>query len=176
MHSAIPLLRFADDILLPCRTAKEARTAYAALAGLVRAAGFELKEAAGEAVRPVARGEEVRWMGYGVRGTAGGLAYAVTDGAWESLRESLAQAHGRPNSPVAALRSIAGWVADKGPCYVQTHLDRACERVERLAGEQGFEEVPGRDELKGLWQRAAARWGRLRKQVRENCRRTGAVA
>jgi retron-type reverse transcriptase len=43
-HPNIPLLRFADDILLLCRTTKRARTAYRELADLLQPAGFVLKE------------------------------------------------------------------------------------------------------------------------------------
>lgn len=166
LHPTLPLLRFADDILVLCRTENQARDAYAALSALVRAAGFELKETAEAAIKAVAQGEPVKWMGYGVHGTPSGLAYTVTPDAWDNLRETLAAAHGKSNSPIAAVRSLMGWVGDKGPCYPHTHLDRACDRIERIAGEQAFEEVFGRDELKGLWQRAHARWSKLRERQR----------
>jgi hypothetical protein len=74
-------------------------------------------------------------------------------------------AHGKPNSPIAALRSLAGWVADKGPCYPHTHFDRTYDRIATMAAEQGFEENLDRDELKGLWQRGYARWCKLQKSV-----------
>jgi hypothetical protein len=164
-HPEIPLLRFADDILLMCRTEKQARDAYAALTKYIRDAGFELKETCDDAIKGVAKGELVDWMGFGIRGAGGGLSFKVTDDAWDNLQEAIVSAHGKPNSPIAAFRSIAGWVADKGPCYPHTHFDRAYDRIERMATAQGFAEILDRDELKGLWQRACARWGKLRANV-----------
>jgi hypothetical protein len=165
LHPDIPLLRFADDILLLCKSQKRARDAYASLSKLLREAGFELKESVEEAVKRVAKGESVKWMGYSIRNTADGLAFKVTVDAWDSLREAFAAAHSKPNSPIAALRSLAGWVADKGPCYKQTHFDQAYDRIATMAAELGFEEIMGRDELKGLWQRGYARWCKLQKSV-----------
>lgn len=160
-YPAIPLLRFADDILLLCRTTKEALEAYDILIQLVHAAGLELKEGVEDAVKSVATGEWVKWMGYGIGGSGGGLKYTVTPAAWDDLREALSLAHGKPNSPLAALRSIAGWVADKGPCYPHTDLAWAFGRIEQLATEQAFEEIFSRDDLKRLWQRSYARWMKL---------------
>jgi hypothetical protein len=165
LNPKIPLLRFADDILLLCKTEKQAHDAYTSLAKLIREAGFQLKESAGDAIKCVAKGESVKWMGYGIRGTEDGLSFKVTVDAWDSLREAFAAAHGKPNSPIAAMRSLAGWVADKGPCYKHTPSDWAYDRIATMAAELGFEEVPSRDELKGLWQRGYARWCKIQKSV-----------
>ncbi|MFM8270779.1 MAG: reverse transcriptase domain-containing protein [Gemmata sp.] len=165
LHPKIPLLRFADDILLLCKTEKQAHDAYTSLSKLLAEAGFELKETAEDAIKRVVENESVKWMGYGIRGTADGLAYKVTVDAWDSLHEAFVAAHSKPNSPIAALRSLAGWVADKGPCYPHTHFDWAYDRIRLMAVEQGFEEIPSRDELKGLWQRGYARWCKLQKSV-----------
>jgi len=162
----IPLLRFADDILLLCGSEDQATEAYGALAKLVQDAGLSLKEDSGEAVVAVESGGKAKWMGYGIGASASGLIYTVTDDAWDSLREQFVAAHAKPNSPIAAIRSLDGWVADKGPCYPHTALDRACKRIEQMAAEQGFEEILGSGDLKDLWQRAYARWCKLRKKLR----------
>jgi hypothetical protein len=157
-HPSIPLLRFADDILVLCASKREAREAYTALVRLLQAAGFAVKESLDAAVKFVAKGEPVKWMGYGIRGSGDGLAYTVTADAWDNLRDALSAAHAKPNSPIAAVRSIAGWVGDKGPCYPHTHLDRAYDRVRRSATEQAFEEIPDRDEWNELWQAGYEGW------------------
>ncbi len=165
LHQKIPLLRFADDILLLCKTEQQAGDAYTSLAKLLAEVGFALKESVEDAIKRVAKGESVKWMGYGIRGTGDGLTFNVTADAWDSLREAFVVAHGKPNSPIAALRSLAGWVADKGPCYPHTHFDWAYDQIRLIAAEQGFEEILSRDELKGLWQRAYARWCKIQKSV-----------
>lgn len=63
------------------------------------------------------------------------------------------------------MRSLAGWVADKGPCYKHTPSDWAYDQIVKAAVEQGFEEILSRDELKGLWQRGYARWRKFQKSV-----------
>jgi len=164
LYPQIPLLRFADDILLLCRTQQEASDAYADLSKLVRNAGFELKEGREKAITNLVTGRKMKWMGFGIGMAKGGLSYTVTDEAWDKLEEGLASAHAKPNSPIAANLTIKGWIADKGPCFPHSNLGAACNRIERLAANQGFEEVPTREKLIGLWQRAHARWCKLRRK------------
>jgi hypothetical protein len=167
LHPKIPLLRFADDILLLCETEEQARAAYATLTGLLRAAGLRLKEDQATSIRRVAEGQSVTWLGFEIHaGEDDGLQVAIGRDAWVSLEESLARAHDRPLSPLAAVASIGGWVADKAPCFATIDFDWAYARIGRLAAAQGFEEVPESYEVLGLWQRAYARWCKL-------CRRVG---
>ena len=161
----VPLLRFADDILLLCRSPKQAREGYDDLTNFLRPAGFSLKETKSDAVRRLDRGAAVRWMGFGIRAGEAGLRYSVTVEAWDSLALALDAAHEKPHSPVAAFASIVAWVRDKAPCYPNTVYDRAYDRIERLAAAQGFEEIPERHELKAEWQRAYARWCKIRKEL-----------
>ncbi len=163
LYPDTPLLRFADDILLLCRSPKQARVAYTNLAALLRPTGFSLKESQQDAVRRVKGGQEVNWMGFEIGVAPDGLRYAVTDDAWGSLGEQFVAAHTKPNSPVAALHSLTGWVADKGPCYPHTNLDRAYGRMKRLATAQGWEEIPEKREVAEVWQLAYARWCKLQK-------------
>jgi hypothetical protein len=165
LFPGVPLLRFADDILLLCQSAGRAAEAYAALAKLVQDAGLALKEGPAEATVAVGQGGKVEWMGYGIAPGVGALAYTVTDGAWNSLCEQFTAAHAKPNSPIAAVRSLSGWVADKGPCFPHTALDLAYDRIGAMAAEQGFEEILERCEVRDLWQRAYARWCKLRKKL-----------
>ena len=138
----VPLLRFADDILLLCRTPKQARAAYDDLADLLRPAGFGLKEARTDAVRRLDRGEVVRWMGFGIRAGEEGLRCSITTEAWERLAAAFDAAHGKPHSPIAAFASIIAWVRDKAPCYPHTVFDRAYERIERMAAGPGVRGDP----------------------------------
>jgi hypothetical protein len=84
---------------------------------------------------------------------------------WDSLSDAFVLAHDKPNSPIAASVSLAGWIADKAPCSPQIDFDRTYSRTRRVAAEQGFDEILDRDEVAGRWQRAYARWGKLRKRV-----------
>ena len=164
-NSGVPLLRFADDILLLCGTPGQAGDAHGELVALLRPAGFELK---GDAVKLVSAGESADWMGFRIRrdrAARGGPRYAVTPDAWGGLAEMFAAAHGKPHSPLAAAATLAGWVGGRGPCYPHTNPDRAYRRVRALAGAQGFDEIPCRSEVQGLWQRACARWRKLSRKA-----------
>jgi hypothetical protein len=94
-----------------------------------------------------------------------GLRVLVAEKSWEGLAENLDEAHDAPNSPVAAVLTIKGWVNDKGPCFKYTDPDRAWDRIALSAQALAFDEIPGRQKVKDWWQRAYARWCRLRQDV-----------
>jgi len=64
IHPQIPLLRYADDILILCRTPQEARTAYAALVDLLCPTGMQLKETFESALSYVKSERGTDWMGF----------------------------------------------------------------------------------------------------------------
>ena len=113
-----------------------------------------VKESEADAVSVLTGGEAARWMGFEIRSGKGGLRFGVTADAWARLSEKFAVAHLKPNSPLWACTSLAGWIADKAPCFPTTDMVRAYARIRRLAEAQGFEEFLDRDEMEGLWQRA----------------------
>jgi RNA-directed DNA polymerase len=162
IHPALPLLRFADDILLVCPTLKQARGAYTALADRIRSAGLSLKESAGEAVWRLDKGQVVNWMGFGIRQDSGNLLYSLTEDAWASLAAGFATSHERSNPPLAATASLCGWLGSTGPCYPSTDMRRAYARIRHLGERQGFDELPDAREVRTIWQAAFARWCRLR--------------
>lgn len=164
-HPNTPLLRFADDILLLCRTAKRARTAYRELADLLQPAGFVLKEDEGEAIKSLTAGQQLAWMGYGIALAPAGLRITVTERAWEKLDEALTAARDKPLPPLRAIETVAAWVNDKAPCYPHANVSVAYDRVKTTAAANGFSEIPTRSEFAEMWQLAHARWCRLRKAV-----------
>ena len=157
-----PLVRFADDIVLLCQDRLQAGDAYRALLARLRSAGLKLKECEADAVRDLAGGESVTWMGFAIGGTPEGLKYGVTGAAWDSLAEKFAAAHGRANSPLVAYAAIEGWVQDKAQCYPEADRGAAYARMKSLAQEEGFDEVPAPRRVERAWQLAYARWCKLR--------------
>ena len=169
-HPDTPLIRFADDIVVVCENRHEAGDAYKALLTRLRAAGLKLKECEADAVRDVAGGEGVTWMGFDIGVTTeGGLQYGVTDAAWGSLAEKLAAAHGKPNSPLAAYATLQSWIQDKAPCHPHADRAKAYARMRGLAATEGFDEIPTAREVERSWQLAHARWRKLRKSAVEGC-------
>ena len=86
----------------------------------------------------------------------------VGEKAWERLGEKLTQAHDQANSPARADAIIRGWVDQMGPCFPHVDRDEFCDRIRAAGHAQAFDEIPSRTELKQLWQRACARWGKVR--------------
>ena len=164
-HPQMPLVRFADDLLLPCRTARAAVSAYSVLATLLTRAGFELKESRRDAVRAVGAGAAVTWMGYAISGAGGDLRYDIPAAGWGQLAEAFARAHEMPHPPIRAVQALAGWIDARGPCLPAINLRRAYDRIKGLAEREGFEEILDRHEVTMLWRAAYARWCRLRTMV-----------
>jgi hypothetical protein len=164
-HPDIPLLRYADDLLLLCRSEVEARRAYRALADLLRPAGMLLKESLEEAVRPLTADQPAHWMGFQIEKDRQELRVCLTEEAWWKLTESISLTHEEPNSPIRVNQLIAGWVSQKGPCYRFLDYNAAYARIAAIAQEQAFDEIASHVELKRLWQRAWARWGKMRTNV-----------
>ena len=121
LNPKIPLLRFADDILLLCRTEQQARDAYAALTKLLREAGFELKEGEKDAIRLVSVGQEVKWMGFQIQPFQHGLGSgsAENKGNFRCHLSATAAFGFGPQTPSAITTEFAvGYVAN-------VHVERA---------------------------------------------------
>jgi len=158
----LPLLRWADDLLVLCRTTGEADQAMAGLANLLRPAGMTLKFPPEKAIHDL-RNREAEWIGYRLSQGGEGLRTEVAEGAWTSLAEKLEQAHEKPCPPLRVIQSILGWVEALGPCYEATDLPMAYARIVSLANSLSFDEIPTQREIRRTWAEASRRWRTHRK-------------
>lgn len=133
-----------------------------------------LKERCGEAVRTLTADEPAAWMGFQIENNKKKLRVSLSEVAWWKLKAKVDLAHEEPNSPVRVFHAIVAWVGQKGPCYPYLDHDAAYSRIGAIAGKHAFDEIPGRSDIKRLWQRAYARWCRMRKRYRDGVRK-GAV-
>jgi RNA-directed DNA polymerase len=161
----IPLIRVADDILLLCRSREEAGQAHAALVELLGPAGMPVKLGFERAACGLTAAEPAHWLGFRVECRGPALAVGLADGAWDRLAECVARA--REESAPSAGAVVRSWVAEMGPCYPHIDHAEAHARVRAMAGEQAPEDLPGPEQLRDYWQRAYARWRRVRYRVRE---------
>ncbi len=161
-HPDLPLLRYADDLLLLCRTAAEAEGAYDELARLLTSVGMPPKGTRESAVRKLSTGSPVEWMGFRITGTRHRLCLRLTENSMDGLAEGLWLAHDAPDAPLRAIEVIKGWVAAKGPCYKDVDHEETYGRIQAIAHERAFDEILSQPDLKESWQRAYARWGKLR--------------
>jgi hypothetical protein len=174
-HTKAPLVRFADDLLVPCRTEAEARAAYGDLQRLLVPAGMPLKESEDQAIHVLDRDVAVDWLGFAITWSAQGLAVRIGARAWHRLDESLALAHTKPDAPLRAIRTIEGWLGQRGPCYDWSDRDEVLRRIAATAAGYAFDEIPGAAELEESWRRAGDRWHELQQaaSTRRGTRRGG---
>jgi ribonuclease HI len=155
-----PLLRTADDILLVGRTESEALKALDHLRHTLTAAGMPLKETPGAAIRNL-NTNKADWLGFEVAEGASGLEVRIAEAAWDKLAELLERAHTRPAGPLRAAEIVSGWMDQQGPCLPHEEGDQVIARVDSVAREMAFDELPDAEELLTRWRRAHARWNAL---------------
>ncbi len=142
-NPGVPLLRWADDLLVLAKDKEEAARGREALEQLLLPAGFTLKWRPGEVVRDLRDGGRAEWLGYGLSTEDGlGIKAGLTDKAWRSLQQSLELCHTKDDAPIRAVQCINGWVTAMGPCYPHTDVPATYARVVTLANSQTFTEVP----------------------------------
>jgi hypothetical protein len=157
----IPLLRYADDLAVLCKTREEAESAYAKLSQLARSAGVPLKGTAQTAIKSLKGGESLPWLGFLIRREKDKVAIRIAAAAWSRLNHDLAATHLDPGAPISAVQVIHGWLSYLGPCLSFESHHEVIERVKAIAATHGFEEIPDDRELNLTWSAAHARWHRL---------------
>jgi retron-type reverse transcriptase len=166
LHPLIPLIRYADDLLLLCRSRKEAVMAYAALVQLLRPTGMRLKEDLAKAVRRLDLGMEAVYMGFAIGRGQGRLRLGLNKAAWEALDENLMMAHQAPASPLRATQTIVGWLFQRAACFPDLGIDAVYARVQKVARQHAFDELLYPSEVQELAEDALRRWEGARKVAR----------
>lgn len=166
-----PLLRYADDLLLLCRTKREASCRWNQLQKLLLPAGMLIKGNAATAVtHNLDGGDPAEWLGFEIRRQNDAAMIRIADGAWDRLDGHLSRTHLEPNSPLRARLMMMGWVSQIGPCYEHCDQREFLDQLRRQAQAQGFDELPSHSALKRRWKRAWEHWIELRKGQRvETC-------
>jgi RNA-directed DNA polymerase len=162
LFAGVPLLRWADDVLILTRTRQEALQAYQDLKQLLLPAGMRLKGTPEEAVHDLRGGAEAVWLGYRLRRAEGGLEVLLTERSWKRLSERLELCHEKDCSTIRAVETILGWVSQMGPCLPTTDVDKAYARVVSLAKDLAFDELPPIEGVRRSWRLAYLRWVRCR--------------
>lgn len=155
----IPLVRYADDLLLLCRTQKQAKEAWNVLDELLLPTGMSLKgQRAVDAMHDLRKGAAVDWLGFRLSRGDNALTVKIADRAWSRLADRLVLAHDQPNSPLLANAVINGWIRQMAPCYNFEDQTAVLRKLRDLANEQAFDEIPRLQALRFHWQQARDRW------------------
>jgi RNA-directed DNA polymerase len=162
-HPDMILIRWADDLLILCRTLEEALEAYRSLGDLLRPTGMTLKSTPKEAIRDLGSGDHAEWLGYRLQRERMGLKAHLTDKAWDNLGEHLELCHIKDHSPLRAIETIMGWIGSKGACLPQEDVPETYARVVSLAQRLAFDEIPPVEAVYQEWWRAYRRWKQCRR-------------
>lgn len=167
LHPDIPMLRYADDIAILCQNEQEARKALENLRKLLTPAGFKLKQKAADAIHDLRTSTSARWLGFGLQLSGAVLTLNVTDQLWAQLEERLLHAHEEAHSPLVANKALRGWINSLGPCFGTVDFDTFYSELHGRASALAFDEIPTAQEVHDFWQRAYARWRKLRQDQSE---------
>jgi ribonuclease HI/retron-type reverse transcriptase len=174
-HPDLPLIRVADDLLVLCRTAEEARSTHQELIRLLRPAGMPLKGSPGTAIRDVGSGETANWLGFQVGFHHGELRIGLSDRSWHRLEQNLALDHTKPNAPVRAIQTLQGWIDQAGPTYNSTDAEATVVRARESAHHYGFVETPSVSQLTRRYGIGHARWEHTRRTTADRLLRGCAI-
>lgn len=161
-HPDVPLLRVADDLLVLCRSVKEARCAHDSLVELLAPAGMSLKGDRVGAVRALRRGQAAAWLGFLIDGEDGVLRYRIADHAWERLSDALRLASDEPDPRERAGQIIEGWLTQMAPCWTEKSADDIVSQVRAVAREYGLLKTARKVRLRQLWAKAYDLWDSFR--------------
>jgi ribonuclease HI len=161
----IPLLRVADDILILLR-GDEVDGVHLQLEQRCWSIGMPLKFPYPDCAHDVAAGRQVEWLGYSAWLDAGRLELGPGHRAWDKLEEHLRLCWEDPVPSLSAQESILGWIGQYGAAYRKKDIPKVCTRIAQVARSQGFDEIPGKEEIASRWHQAHLRdWVRVRREV-----------
>lgn len=158
-HPHCTLIRYADDILIACRSKQEAKRCYYALVHLLRPLGMQLKETEAKAVIDLKR-KRIEYLGFLLSEEDGKTTAIIAPKGIEKLRCKLEEAK-QKNKELQ--RSLIGWLSYVGPAYLWhdrpglfrevRDLFSAMDRTSEMLSEQKFYAV---------WKAAHKRYRKLR--------------
>lgn len=166
-YPEIPMLRYADDLLILART-EEVDIVQAELERRCREIAMPLRFDRQESVRNLAGGSPIEWMGYRISRESGRMRVEIADKSWGRLEETLRLAW-EETSPFRSTQDvIRGWVDQQGGAFRADEVRVFYRRIRAIVERQGFEMVIGTEEIRRIWQSANQRdWIERRNILRD---------
>jgi retron-type reverse transcriptase len=167
---ASPILRYSDDILIPCESLGEAELALERLKKLLLPTGLRLKEPqAGEKnIVDLDQGETANWLGFRISWRCNAMDVRAGLRASKHVYDEIT----RPSADEDAaqgdvVRNVIGSLQEMGPAYLHSPRKRIHSYLWRLAQSNGISCFPDFDEFEAAWSRAHVRWEKIRQSVRD---------
>ncbi len=161
-----PMIRYADDFLLLCRSPEQAQELFAEASELIRVAGFRIKESFSEAFHNLADGDTAEWLGFRITlGADGGLEFGLADKSWWRLQESFAKCRGKEAPEERASAVGYGWLFANAIAIEEEQLSAVIRRIEKTASTYGFDEIQIQGVTDMAWQGGLDAWPRFREEA-----------
>jgi retron-type reverse transcriptase len=156
-----PWLRYADNVVYPCRSVSEGRQILDRTRQLLRAVNMDLKGKDG--VVDLAAGDNAQLLGVTVQQQGRRLAYSLDERAWDQLAEYLDKTYANPNPTSTAIAVVKGWITAYGAVFESG--EPVVERVLRVAADHGYRELSSPGDLHKHWENVRRGWQDLRPAV-----------
>jgi retron-type reverse transcriptase len=143
--------RYADNLAYLAKRVSEGEQALERVSRLLEPLPMSLKGKDG--VFDLSDGDEAQLLGFTLTREGDRISYGIGQGAWDSLKEGLLQAHSSPHPSLAAKQVVMGWVDSLGPAFESG--DPA--EVLHLASGFGFREL-SLAEIQTRWADSRKRW------------------
>jgi len=161
-----PLLRYADDLLILCKSREEAEGRWQDLRSILLPAGMQLKASfAADVTHEIAGSDVADWLGFQISRMGERLNIGIGAKAWSGLQQGLCRAQEKSNSPVRAIQTIESWIRQIGACHEWVDHDGVLEKVRTVAAAEGFNELPSGECLLEHWHQAQRNWQSVRSKV-----------
>jgi hypothetical protein len=152
----VPLLRYIDDLLLPCTCRQHAKFAYHELEKLLHGTGMLLKGDAKSDIRTLTEKCPVNWLGFRIAKTPSGLSITIAEHGWNRLSEKLKNNGTVEGGVDGAVQAVAGWLNHFAPCFSPRRRKRIVERIMPMIEQSVIgHRLPAedvRDYIKGLFE------------------------
>ena len=151
------LVRYVDDLLVPCPNSEVAGEVDRWLRRQLEPAGMALKANFAEAQHDL-RVESAEWLGFrcNLKGDRFGIRLGV--GAFDGLGQSFLRSHAKGQPAANAARVANLWTGRLGPCHRWEDRDAVCDRIEATARRYDFEESICKGDMLEAWSTSKAAW------------------
>jgi retron-type reverse transcriptase len=162
-NSATPLLRYIDDILVPCNSAAEAETARSSLVRMLLPAGWSVKEPKDgkPTVYDLDAGYRVPGLGFRIAWGEDGLLIRIGERSMQNLKASFASMGSATEQEIGA--KVLQWAAQMGPAYEHAPREKYYLSIGRMIRHAGLRGIPPRARFERAWRMAYERWLPIRK-------------
>lgn len=175
------LIRYADDLLVLCKSRDSARTTFDTLKKRVSDIGLKLKESQHEAIYDLNQGEVVDWLGFRVRRKhPTGLRFTLSDASWMRLESRIseykqnAEDHWwrQDDLPVNVDDVVVNWFLQKSVAVDESQVPAVLDRILTITSDQNvLLEEPTEDWARQVWRSGIRYWKKARGRSKKNCRR-----